>query len=99
VCGLESAKAEALAYLEAKSSAKSRRISLRSGQGDPKLKRWANSLDLSRNADDESNGLSLVAEHHCADYKEDYGEERSQGDYYAFVQSVRGVQAVLGAKV
>jgi hypothetical protein len=92
-----------LAYLEAKPETKSHRISaeylLRVPKGDPKLKHWANGLGLSKSADDKSNGLSLVAKHHCADYEKDYGEERSQGDYYAFVQSVRGVQAVLGAKV
>jgi hypothetical protein len=42
-----------------------------------------------------------VVDHHCTDYEEDYGEERGERDYNAFVESIQaaGGKAVFGAKV
>jgi hypothetical protein len=45
--------------------------------------------------------FALVVDHHCADYEEDDGEERGEGDHDAFVESVCAAsgRAVFGAKV
>jgi hypothetical protein len=42
-----------------------------------------------------------VGDHHCADHEEEDREERGEGDYDAFVESVHtaGGDAVFGAEV